>query len=150
MIKTTLCYIEQNNSYLMLYRNKKEHDISEGKWIGVGGKFEPGETADECVLREVLEETGLTLTGYKQRGIIYFYSDRWEAEEMYLYTADAFEGELAVECSEGELHWIPIEDIMKLSLWEGDRIFLKQLMEGKDDIRLTVRYEGDKLVEVVL
>lgn len=147
MIKTTLCYIEQNNSYLMLYRNKKENDINEGKWIGVGGKFEAGETADECVCREVQEETGLTLTSYKQRGIIYFHSDRWESEEMYLYTADGFEGELVTDCNEGELRWVPLEDIMKLNLWEGDRIFLEQLIAGEDDIRRTVRYEGDKLVE---
>lgn len=94
MRETTLCYIEKDGKYLMLYRNKKKNDASEGKWIGIGGKLEPGETADECILREVLEETGLTLTNLYKRGKVYFYSDMWEDEIMYLYTASRFRGKL--------------------------------------------------------
>lgn len=146
MKETTLCYITRDNSYLMLYRNKKSDDVNEGKWIGVGGKLEEGETPDACICREVREETGLTLTSYRRRGVIYFYADGWESEVIYLYSADGFAGELTQECNEGELRWIPISEIMDLNLWEGDRIFLRQLVEGREDICLTVCYEGDKLV----
>lgn len=147
MRETTLCYIEKDGKYLMLYRNKKKNDASEGKWIGIGGKLEPGETADECILREVLEETGLTLTDLCKRGKVYFYSDMWEDEIMYLYTASRFHGKLTKDCNEGELKWIPVNEVMNLNLWEGDRIFLRQLADGVNDICLSVRYEGDTLAE---
>mgnify|MGYP002624256458 CR=1 FL=1 len=148
MIKTTLCYIEKEGSYLMLLRNKKEKDLNEGKWVGIGGKFEPGESADECLLREVREETGLTLTQYKFHGIIRFVSDKWEDEDMYLYSADRFEGELKESCSEGELCWIPGEKIMDLDLWEGDPYFLRKLLAGEEHISMTLEYKGDKLTQV--
>lgn len=105
------------------------------------------ETADECILREVLEETGLTLTNLCKRGKVYFYSDMWEDEIMYLYTASRFRGKLTEYCNEGELKWIPVNEVMNLNLWEGDRIFLRQLADGVNDICLSVRYEGDTLAE---
>lgn len=149
MLETTLCYLEQDGKYLMLYRNKKKQDPNAGKWIGVGGKLEPGETPEMCLLREVREETGLELTAYEARGIIYFRSDVWEDEVMYLYTATGFQGTLTRDCSEGELRWIPFEEIMDLSLWEGDRIFLKALLENKRNIQMTLQYQGDKLMSFV-
>ncbi len=145
MKDTTLCYIERDGSYLMMFRNKKKRDASAGKWIGVGGHVEYGETPEQCIEREVKEETGLTLTHYQRRAVIYFYSDTWEDERMYLYYADGFTGELSKVCEEGELKWIPIEDIGELSLWEGDRIFLKELIKGTPYFDLTLRYEGEKL-----
>ncbi len=146
MTETTLCYIERDGKYLMLYRNKKPRDPNAGKWIGVGGKLEEGETPEQCLVREVREETGLELLGYRYRGKIFFLSDQWEDEIMYLYTATEFAGEVSESCSEGELRWIPLEEISGLKLWEGDRIFLKELLAGKEDIQIELRYEGEKLV----
>ena len=148
MKRTTICYIEKENQYLMLYRNKKKEDYNKGKWIGIGGKIESGETPEQCILREVKEETGLTLTAYQYRGIIRFTFDLWEDEEMYLYTATDFEGELNKECSEGELAWCPINEVMNLNTWEGDRIFLQKLIDGETGIDLTLHYKGDELVDV--
>ncbi|MCI8956524.1 MAG: 8-oxo-dGTP diphosphatase [Eubacterium sp.] len=146
MINTTLCYIEKNDKYLMLHRTKKENDLNEGKWIGVGGKFEKDETPEECLLREVFEETGLTLTKYRLRAVITFISNEWKTEYMYLFTASEFSGELS-ECDEGELKWVDKKDILKLNIWEGDRIFLKKLIEENNFFTLKVVYEGDTLVE---
>lgn len=146
MRDTTLCYIEKDGKYLMLLRNKKEVDFNKGKWIGVGGKFEPGENAEQCLLREVKEETGFTLTSYKLRGVITFLSDEFEDELMYLYTADGFEGEM-IECNEGELRWIDKQEVLNLNLWEGDKHFLKLLCEDVPEFRMLLRYEGYKLVE---
>lgn len=146
MINTTLCYIEKDNKYLMLHRTKKENDLNEGKWIGVGGKFEKDETPEECLLREVKEETGLTLTSYKLRAVITFISDKWPTEYMYLFTANEFTGEL-ISCDEGELEWVEKEKILELNIWEGDRIFLEKLIKDNGFFTLKVRYEGDKLVE---
>ena len=148
MKRTTICYIEKDNQYLMLYRNKKKEDYNKGKWIGVGGKIECGETTEHCILREVREETGLILTAYQYRGIIRFTFDLWEDEEMYLYTATEFEGELNKECNEGELAWFPISEVMNLNTWEGDRIFLQKLIDGEMNIDLTLHYKGDKLIDV--
>lgn len=148
MINTTLCYIEKNNHYLMMLRNKKKNDLNQGKWIGIGGKFEPGESAEECLLRETFEETGLTLTSYTLRGIIHFRSDRYEDEEMYLYTADGFTGTPAADCNEGELRWIPKEKLFELNLWEGDKVFLRRLAAGESNLDITLKYRGDKLEEV--
>ena len=147
MLNTTLCYIEQDGKYLMLLRNKKKKDPSKNKWIGVGGKFLDGETADACLLREVKEETGLTLLDYKLPGLISFISDEWEDEYMFLYTADAFEGELT-ECTEGELRWISKEEVFDLNLWEGDRHFLRMLIDDEPYFTMKVVYEGDTLVEI--
>ena len=150
MKKATLCYISRYNGlkreYLMLYRNRKPNDPNEGKWIGVGGKFEPGETPDECMLREVREETGLELTSYHFCGVIHFISDTWEDEDMYLYRAEAGAEMKTPACEEGELHWIPENQLMDLPMWEGDRLFLKPLLGGADTITMTLHYEGDDLV----
>ena len=148
-INTTLCYIKKDNQYLMLHRTKKENDINEGKWIGVGGKFEENETPEGCMLREVQEETGLTLTDYRLRGVITFISNEWITEYMYLFDASGFEGELQ-ECDEGDLQWIPQEELLQLNLWEGDKIFLKKLLKDDRFFTLKVRYEGEELVESVL
>ena len=151
---TTLCYIEKDDKYLMLHRVKKENDLNKDKWIGVGGKFEEGETPEECLLREVKEETGLTLTNYQFRGIITFISDEWGYEYMHLFTATEYEGELPEQnmrdCSEGELVWVPKNEIESLRLWEGDKIFLRLLDERKEFFSLKLRYEGENLVENVL
>ncbi|MCD8397169.1 MAG: 8-oxo-dGTP diphosphatase [Lachnospiraceae bacterium] len=145
MLNTTLCYIEKDGAYLMLHRIKKEQDINHGKWIGVGGKFEAGETPEECLLREVKEETGLTLLSYRLRGIITFVLDG-ETEYMFLYTASSFEGELSV-CDEGELAWIPKDEVLNLKLWEGDREFLRLLDEEECFFSMKLSYKGDDLVE---
>ena len=149
MKQTTLCYIEQDNKYLMLHRVKKENDENHDKWIGVGGKFEEGESPEECLLREVKEETGLTLREYRLRGIITFVSNEWGTEYMYLYTATKYEGTLT-ECDEGELVWVPKDELSRLTLWEGDRIFLRLLDEEKRFFSLKLCYEGEKLAETVL
>ena len=144
---TTICYIEQDGNYLMLHRTKKENDQSHDKWLGVGGKFEKDESPDECILREVKEETGLTLTSYQLRGVMTFVSDIWETEYMFIYTADRFEGELT-ECSEGDLQWIKKTEVMNLKLWEGDKIFLKKLIDGDGFFTVKMEYEGERLVKV--
>lgn len=143
---TTLCYIEKDDSFLMLYRNKKEQDQSQGKWLGIGGKLDEGESPEECALREVYEETGLRLTKYCFRGVVTFISDCWEDELMFMFTASEFEGELTDTCNEGELAWIKKDKLMDLSLWEGDRYFLQDLIEGKPLVNMKLTYAGDDLV----
>ena len=143
---TTLCYIEKDNCYLMLHRIKKEHDVNRNKWIGVGGKFEPDETPEECLLREVKDETGLTLLKYRFRGILTFIAEGWESEYIHLYTATEFKGTLA-ECAEGNLEWVPIDQIETLPIWDGDRIFLRLLMEDAGFFSLKLQYEGDTLIQ---
>lgn len=147
---TTLCYLEQDGKYLMMHRIKKEHDINEGKWIGIGGHFEKGESPEECLLREAKEETGLTLTSWRFRGIVTFTSDDHPTEYMCLYTADGFEGELTENCWEGVLKWVPKEEVLNLKLWEGDKVFLKLLTEEVPFFSLKLSYEHDHLVECVL
>ena len=139
---STLCYIQKENKVLFLYRNKKKNDPNAGKWIGIGGKTESGETPEQCVKREVFEETGLTLTEYHFHGVIRFISEMWEDEDMYLYSATGFEGELRGDCDEGELKWIDRNEIEGLSMWEGDSYFLKALLEGRDRINMVLTYEG--------
>lgn len=147
MKMTTLCYIEQEGKYLMLHRVKKHHDINAGKWIGVGGHVENGETPEECLLREVKEETGLVLTAYRLRGLVTFLSDACEPELMCVFTADAFDGEM-IECDEGELAWVEKSEVLALPTWEGDRVFLERLLsEDERFFSIKLRYEGDKLVE---
>ena len=141
---TTLCYIEKDGCYLMLHRVRKAHDVNEGKWIGVGGHFEKNESPEECLLREVREETGLTLTSWRFRGLVTFISEGWPTEYMCLFTADGFEGELA-ECAEGVLEWVRIARLGEKRLWEGDRIFLRLLQEREDFFSLKLEYEGDHL-----
>ena len=149
MRKTTLCYIERDGCYLMLHRVKKQNDANRDKWIGVGGGFEPGEDAQACLLRDVREETGLTLTRFRKRGVIAFYSDEWEDEEMHLFTADQWTGELA-ECSEGDLEWVERARLMELPHWEGDRIFLELLLRDAPFFQLTLEYRGEALKRAVL
>lgn len=146
---TTLCYIEKDDSYLMLHRVKKENDENHDKWIGVGGKFEAGESPEECLLREVKEETGLALTKYSFRGLVTFVSDEWGTEYMHLFTADEYEGTLG-ECSEGELVWVKKSKIENLKIWEGDKIFLRLLQKNAGFFSLKLRYEGENLVETKL
>ena len=146
MLNSTLCYLEKDDCYLMLHRVKKKNDLNHDKWIGVGGKFEGEETPDECVLRETLEETGLTLTSYRLRGIVTFLSDQWEGEYMYLYTADGFTGEM-IPCDEGELEWVPKNQVAGLPIWEGDRLFFEELLRDRGFFTMKLRYEGDRLIE---
>ena len=150
MKNTTLCYIERDGQYLMLHRTTKENDLNHDKWIGIGGKFEGNESPDECLLREAYEETGLTLTSWKCRGVITFLTNGpWDGEHMYLFTADGFEGEMK-ECNEGELKWVSREFLDELPKWEGDQIFLDLLWQDAPFFLLKLRYDGDKLVEAVL
>lgn len=157
MKKTTLCYIDNNGSWLMLYRNKKPDDPNEGKWLGIGGKIEPGETPDECNKREVLEETGLILLNQTFHGVIKFRATTYEDEDMYLYSSGDFEpaDEAAKErfrtegiyelpeCDEGELRWIPKEELPGLPMWEGDRAFVEKLLAGTQNISMTLQYTGE-------
>ena len=150
MILSTLCYIENGRGeYLMLHRVKKEHDANRDKWIGIGGKFEPGESPEECVVREALEETGLQLTDYRYRGLVTFVSDRWETEYMHLFTATGWTGEVR-ECDEGVLEWIGKDALVALPQWAGDRIFLRLLREKAPFFSLKLRYEGEELVYAAL
>lgn len=149
MLNTTLCYICRGSEYLMLHRVKKENDINRDKWIGVGGKFEPDESPDECLLREVREETGLRLTQYRYCGIITFVSDRWQTEYMHLFHATGFTGEL-LQCDEGQLEWIEKDRLLALPQWAGDRIFLDLMQKNVPFFSLKLRYEGETLAEAVL
>ena len=150
MKNTTLCYIRRNDEYLMLHRVGKQDDYNGGKWIGVGGKFEEGESPDRCLLREVKEETGLTLTDYRLRGIVTFVAQKWETEYMFLYTADGFEGSLT-DCDEGTLAWVKSADVPNLPLWEGDKIFLRLLAEDAPFFSLELHYDGEnRLTHAVL
>lgn len=146
---TTLCYIEKDGAYLMLHRIKKKQDMNQGKWIGLGGHFEAGESPEDCVVREIKEECGLTLTDYRLRGIVSFCPQGGEDEYMFLYTAEGFTGELT-ECSEGELAWVDKDAVLEKELWEGDRVFLKLLRENTPFFSLKLCYEGEKLVKAVL
>lgn len=145
MKNVTLCYIEKDEKYLMLHRTKKDNDLNKDKWIGVGGKFEDKESPEECVIREVKEETGLTLNSCKLRCIVTFVSNEWETEYMYVFTSNDFTGELT-ECSEGELEWIDKEKVRDLPTWEGDKIFLDRVLEDTPFFTVKVKYDGEKLV----
>lgn len=146
---TTLCYIEKDGCYLMLHRVSKKNDINHDKWIGVGGHFEQGESPEDCLLREVKEETGLTLTDWQFRGIVTFISDNDPAEYMHLYTASGFSGEI-IDCDEGKLEWYPVDKIDELELWEGDRIFFRLLRENEPFFSLKLVYVHGVLTEAVL
>ena len=147
MEMTTLCYIENNGKYLMLHRTKKKNDINEGKWIGVGGHAEGNESPEECLLREVKEETGLELLSYRFRGLIIFISDGCAPEAMCLFTADKFKGKL-IQCDEGELKWINKSEVLELPTWEGDAVFLKLLLnDERRFFTLKLVYEKEELVE---
>ena len=150
MRRTTLCYIERGGAYLMLHRTKKENDANHDKWLGVGGGIESGEAPDECLLREVREETGLTLKSYRGRGVIDFVSDRWEDEEMHLYTAAIGDEAEPRACDEGDLEWVLKEKIESLPIWEGDKIFLELLRRDAPYFRLRLEYRGETLARAVL
>lgn len=146
MKQTTLCYIERNNQYLMLHRIKKENDASHDKWIGVGGKCEKDESPDECMLREVKEETGLEVTRWQYRGIVTFISDVWPCEYMHLFTCQEWTGEQISDCDEGDLEWIDKQELFNLTLWKGDRIFLRLLQDlNQPFFSLKLVYQGDEL-----
>lgn len=149
MKQTTLCYLERGDEYLMLHRTKKQNDENHDKWIGVGGKFEAGESPEDCMHREIFEETGLTVTDYRYRGIVTFVSDIYETEYMHLFTVTDWTGE-ARECDEGELAWIKKQKLFDLTLWQGDRIFLKLLQEDVPFFSLKLTYQGDELMEAIL
>ena len=149
MKNTSLCYIERDGKYLMLHRTKKVNDENHDKWIGVGGKFEEGESPEECMLREVQEETGLTLTAWRYRGIVTFVSNEWSGEYMHLFTADGYSGELK-SCEEGELEWVEKERLYSLPIWEGDKIFLHLLDSGRPFFSLKLCYEGERLIAAAL
>ena len=149
MINTSLCYIYRGDEVLMLHRTLKKNDLNHDKWIGLGGKFEDGESPEDCVLREVREETGLILTSWRYRGIITFVNDLYETEYMHLFTADGFEGEMTA-CDEGEPAWIRKDKLNTLPQWEGDRIFLKLLEEDAPFFSLKLVYSGDRLLTAVL
>lgn len=149
MINTTLCYLERDGRYLMLHRVKKERDINRDKWIGVGGKFEDRESPEDCALREVYEETGLTMTRYSYRGLVTFISDRYPTEYMHLFHSADFEGTLR-GCDEGTLEWVPKEKVYDLPIWEGDKIFLRLLEEDRPFFSLKLEYRGDRLTAAVL
>ena len=150
MKNTTLCYIENDRGdYLMLHRVKKENDLNHDKWIGVGGKCEEGESPEECLLREVQEETGLTLTDYRYRGIVTFVSDTWEGEYMHLFTAAGFTGTVR-ECDEGVLEWLHKDALAALPQWEGDKIFLRLIHDPSPFFSLKLQYAGDTLTYAAL
>lgn len=149
MINSTLCYIKNGDEYLVIHRTKKENDLNKDKWIGVGGKFLDKESPEECLLREVKEETGLTLTRYEYKGIVTFVSDKWPTEYMHLFISDGFEGEL-IECDEGELCWMPRDFVENCSGWEGDKIFLELLRKNVPFFSLKLEYQDNTLVSAVL
>ena len=149
MINSTLCYLERGDEYLMLHRVKKKNDMNHDKWIGVGGKFEDKESPEDCILRECFEETGLTLTDYRYRGLVTFVSDLYPTEYMHLFTATEWSG-TPHPCDEGELAWIKKRDLLSLPLWEGDKIFLRLLDTDEPFFSLKLKYEGETLVLAVL
>lgn len=148
---TTLCYLEKDNKYLMLHRTKKEKDINKGKWLGIGGKLEKGETPEQCLIREVKEETGYNILNYNFRGIVIFNLNEDEPLYMYLYSCSDFYGEIIKDCTEGELKWIDKKEIKKLNIWEGDKIFLDILSDEKlPFFYLTLNYKDDTLLNYKL
>lgn len=149
MRNTTLCHIEKDGKYLMLHRVSKKNDLNHDKWVGIGGKFEDKESPEECNLREVSEETGLTLKSSKYCGIVTFVSDKWETEYMHIFHSDDFSGDIK-ECDEGVLEWVDIEKIYSLPIWEGDKIFLRLIEQNVPFFSLKLEYIGDTLINAVL
>ena len=149
MINTTLCYPEKDGKYLMMHRIKKENDVNHDKWIGLGGKFEEGESPEDCVLREVLEESGLRLIRPRYRGIVTFVCPPYPTEWMHLFTSDTFEGEIG-ECNEGVLEWVEKEKVYDLPIWEGDKIFFKLLDENEPFFSLKLVYENNEFQSAYL
>jgi 8-oxo-dGTP diphosphatase len=146
MFNTTLCYIEKDGAYLMIHRIKKENDENKDKWIGIGGKLEEGESPLECVIREASEEVGLKLIDPIYRGKIHFISNKYGEEIMHLYYSREFCGNLKIECDEGVPKWVKKEDVLKLPLWEGDKLFLELLDKDTPPFNMTLKYEDEKLI----
>ncbi len=146
---TTLCYIEKDGAYLMLHRVKKKNDENGGKWIGVGGHFEEGESPEDCMKREIFEETGLTAREWRYRGVVTFVSDEFGTEYMHLFTVHGFEGTLR-DCDEGVLEWVKKDRLSALPAWEGDRIFLDLLAKDAPFFSLKLVYSGEKLISAEL
>lgn len=142
-----MAYIEKDGKYLMIHRTKKEKDLNKDKYLAVGGRFEIDESPDECIFREVKEETGLTMTDFKYRGVVTFVSEGFISEYMFIYTCTAFTGEL-IECNEGDLYWIDKDKILDLPMWAGDRFFLEKIEKGESSFSMKVCYKGDELVAV--
>ena len=149
MRNTTLVHLERDGKYLMLHRVKKERDENRDKWVGIGGKFEPGESPEDCAVREVKEETGLSMRSWAYRGIVTFVSDEWGTEYMHLFYSTDFEGTVK-DCDEGVLEWVDKHALFSLPIWEGDKIFLRLLDTDRPFFSLKLRYQGDRLVEAVL
>ena len=145
MIDSTLCYLCRGDEVLMMHRTRKKNDMNHDKWIAVGGRFEAGESPVECALREVKEETGLTMVSPRYRGVVTFINDRYETERMHLFTAEQFEGEMT-DCDEGELVWLPKAELDGLPQWEGDRIFHRLLKERIPFFELELVYSGETLL----
>ncbi|MBO5248788.1 MAG: 8-oxo-dGTP diphosphatase [Clostridia bacterium] len=150
MKNTTLCYLYRDDEVLLLHRVKKAHDLNEGMWVGIGGHFEENESPEECALREVREETGLTMTEFRYRGIVTFVSDRYEGEYMHLFTATKTTGTLNEDCNEGILQWVKKERFAELPQWEGDKIFLKLLDDNVPFFSLKLEYVGNVLKKATL
>ena len=150
MKNSTLCYIEDSGKYLLLHRVKKENDENKDKWIGVGGKLEENESPHDCIRREIKEETGLTALELKYRGLVTFISDIYETEQMHLFTASGYIGEINYQCDEGELCWVEKEKIASLNIWEGDKIFFRLLDSRDDFFSLKLVYRGDELIDHVI
>ncbi len=150
MKATTLCYLERDGKWLLLHRVRKKDDENAGKWIGVGGKPEAGESPEDCIRRETREETGLTLGSVKPRGIVTFVSDQFETQWMHLFTSDDFSGELRGDCDEGVLRWVEKSEAYSLPLWEGDRVFLRLIEGDAPFFSMKLVYRGDDLIEVLL
>ena len=148
MLHTTICYLSVNGKTLMIHRIKKKNDVNHDKWIGIGGKFEHGESPEECIVREFREETGLVPTGLRYRAIITFLSEDW-CEYMHLFTATGYEGTLG-DCDEGTLEWVPNDQLTSLPIWEGDKVFLRLLNEREGFFSLKLVYEGERLVRATL
>lgn len=149
MQNTTLIYIEKESKYLMLHRTKKENDYNKDKWIGIGGHFEEGESPEECVRREVKEETGLDLRSQEYRGIVTFVSDNNFTEFMHIFWSNDFSGDL-LECDEGELEWVEKSRMNDLPHWKGDEIFLNLLDMQVPFFSLKLVYEKGILLKAVL
>lgn len=150
MFNTTLCYIEKDDSYLMMHRVKKKNDMNQDKWVGVGGKLEEGETPHECARREIFEEVGIEVAKLNYRGLVTFVSDIYGTEYMHLFTSDSYIGEIKDNCNEGNLEWVKKSEVRNLPIWEGDKIFFDLLDRKTQFFSLKLVYEGDKLASHTL